>query len=108
MYMAMSQFNSTMADTEGDIQLDGTNGNCGVVYRMKLEQNTAGDVDVSTKVPAIVGGPYYADRTVNECNVNNISNPDNIVVMDDGRVLIGEDTGNHENNMIWVFDDPAI
>jgi len=37
---------------------------------------------------------------------NTISEPDNIVVMDDGRVVIGEDTGNrgHENNMIWVFD----
>jgi len=37
---------------------------------------------------------------------NTIAEPDNIVVMDDGRVVIGEDTGNrgHENNMIWVFD----
>jgi secreted PhoX family phosphatase len=108
MYMAMSQFNSTMSDDEGDIQLDGTNGNCGVVYRMKLVQNANGDVDVTTMVPAIVGGPYYSDRSVNECNVNNISNPDNLVIMSDGRVLIGEDTGNHENNMIWVFDDPAL
>lgn len=34
-----------------------------------------------------------------------IAEPDNIVVMDDGRVVIGEDTGNagHENNMIWVY-----
>jgi len=37
---------------------------------------------------------------------NTIAEPDNIVVMDDGRVVIGEDTGNegHERNMIWVFD----
>lgn len=35
---------------------------------------------------------------------NTIANPDNIVVMDDGRVVIGEDTGHHRNNMIWVFD----
>ena len=34
-----------------------------------------------------------------------IAEPDNIVVMDDGRVVIGEDTGNagHENNMIWIY-----
>lgn len=108
MYMAMSSFDKTMSDGEGDIQLDGTNGKCGVVYRMKLEKNVAGNIDVKTMVPAIVGGPYYADRIVNECNVNNISNPDNLVVMDDGRLLIGEDTGNHENNMVWLFDDPAI
>jgi len=37
---------------------------------------------------------------------NTVAEPDNIVVMDDGRVVIGEDTGNegHERNMIWVFD----
>lgn len=35
-----------------------------------------------------------------------IANPDNIVVMDDGRVMIGEDTTleGHENNMIWVYN----
>lgn len=108
MYMAMSSYDSTMSDDIGDIQLDGTNGKCGVVYRMKLEENSSGEVDVKTMVPAIVGGPYYADRDVNECNVNNISNPDNLLIMDDGRVVIGEDTGNHENNVVWVFDDPAI
>ena len=37
---------------------------------------------------------------------NTIAEPDNIVVMDDGRVVIGEDTGNegHDPNMIWIFD----
>ncbi len=107
-YIAMSSYDSTMSDGEGDIQLDGTNGKCGLVYRMKLMKNADGLVDVSTMVPAIVGGPYYPDRSVNECNVNNISNPDNLVILNDGRVLIGEDTGNHENNMVWLFDDPAI
>ncbi len=107
MYLAMSEFGATMADGEGDIQLDGANADCGVVYRMKLEENN-GLVDIQTLVPAIVGGPYNGDRSVNQCNVNNISNPDNLVVMEDGRVLIGEDTGNHENNVIWLFDDPAL
>jgi hypothetical protein len=74
---------------------------------MKLVENN-GLVDVAAMVPAIVGGPYFGDRAVNECDVNNISNPDNLVIMNDGRVLIGEDTGNHENNMIWLFNDPAI
>ncbi|MEW8027167.1 MAG: alkaline phosphatase PhoX [Candidatus Thiodiazotropha sp.] len=108
MYMAMSSFDKTMSDDEGAIQLNGDHGKCGVVYRMQLMRNDQGEVDVKTMVPAIVGGPYYADRSVNECNVNNISNPDNLLILDDGRVLIGEDTGNHENNMVWVFDDPAI
>ncbi len=108
MYLAMSSFDATMADDSGDIQLDGTHGKCGVVYRMILSKDTNGNIDATTMIPAIVGGPYNGDRSTNKCNINNISNPDNIVVLNDGRVLIGEDTGNHENNMVWVFDDPAI
>ena len=34
---------------------------------------------------------------------NTLANPDNIVVMDDGRVVIGEDSV-RQNNMVWVFD----
>ncbi len=36
-----------------------------------------------------------------------ISEPDNVVVMDDGRVVIGEDTSNEGHdppNMIWIYD----
>ena len=39
----------------------------------------------------------------NQCSIDNISNPDNLLVLDDGRVVIGEDTSKHENNMIWIF-----
>lgn len=106
-YMAMSTIGSGMTDTSGDIQIDDENASCGAVYRMKLIESN-GLVDVASMVPAIVGGPYFGDRAVNECDVNNISNPDNLVILNDGRVLIGEDTGNHENNMVWLFNDPAI
>lgn len=106
-YMAMSTIGSGMTDTSGDIQIEDDNASCGAVYRMKLVENN-GLVDVTSMVPAIVGGPYYGSRSVNECDVNNISNPDNLVILNDGRVLIGEDTGNHENNMVWLFNDPAI
>jgi len=106
-YMAMSTIGSGMTDTAGDIQIEDENASCGAVYRMKLVEEN-GLVNVSSMVPAIVGGPYFGDRSVNECDVNNISNPDNLVILDDGRVLIGEDTGNHQNNMIWLFNDPAI
>ncbi|WP_320838357.1 alkaline phosphatase PhoX [Zhongshania sp.] len=108
MYMAMSDTTSTMSDSSGAIQLDGTHGKCGAVYRMKLVKNSAGLVDIKTLSPAIVGGPYDGSRSTNRCNINNISNPDNLVVLDDGRVLIGEDTGNHQNNIIWLFEDPAL
>jgi secreted PhoX family phosphatase len=32
-----------------------------------------------------------------------MSNPDNLAVMDDGRVLIGEDTSKHTNNALWIY-----
>lgn len=107
-YMAMSTIGSGMTDEEGDIKINDLNANCGAVYRMKLVKNADNLVDVETMVPAIVGGPYYEDRAENECDVNNISNPDNLEILSDGRLLIGEDTGKHENNVIWLFDDPAI
>lgn len=36
------------------------------------------------------------------CNINNISNPDNLFPLADGLVLVGEDTGKHQNNALWV------
>jgi len=37
---------------------------------------------------------------------NTIAEPDTIVVMDEGHVVIGEDPGNegHERNLIRIFD----
>lgn len=102
-YMAMSSYDKTMADDMGDIQLDGTNGSCGVVYQMKLDAS----FDISRMEPVIVGGAYDGAATANQCDVDNISNPDNLLVLKDGRVVIGEDTGNHENNTVWLFDPEA-
>ena len=103
MYMAMSNVNETMSDDEGDIQLDGTHGECGAVYRMRLDD----DYDVDRMEPVLVGGPYDPEAETDRCNVNNVSEPDNLVVLADGRVIVGEDTSGHDNNMLWVFDPPA-
>ncbi|KXS53643.1 MAG: cell surface protein [Marinobacter sp. T13-3] len=102
-YMAMANFNKTMGDDQGDIQLDATNSDCGVVYRMPLTEG----FDIRRMAPAIVGGPYDESVVPNSCSADNISEPDNLLVLRDGRVLIGEDTGEHENNMLWLFDPQA-
>ncbi len=52
LYMAMSEINQTMADDEGDIQLEGEN--YGAVYRMRLQ----GDYDVRQMEPVVVGGEH--------------------------------------------------
>src|SRR5690606_4740526 len=98
MYVAMADVAGAMADTEGDIQVDANR--CGIVYRLGLHA----DYNVSRMDPVVAGGAYDSALTTNKCSVDSIAQPDNIVVLDDGRVLIGEDTSNHKNNMLWVYN----
>ena len=101
MYVAMSAVERTMTDGEGDIQLD-ESAKCGAVYRFGLHA----DYDVTRMEPVVVGGAYDSagDADGNVCDVNGIANPDNLLVLDDGRVLIGEDTSKHVNNALWVYN----
>lgn len=97
MYLAMSEIGKGMADGKGDIRLKANK--CGVVYQMKLEA----DFNVKELVPVVAGGPYDKGAKPNQCATDGIANPDNLLVLNDGRVLIGEDTGKHENNVLWVW-----
>ena len=101
MYVAMSEVGKGMVDTEGDIQLD-SSAKCGAVYRFGLDNI----YNASRMEPVVVGGAYNSegDADGNKCDVNGISNPDNLLVMDDGRVLIGEDTSKHVNNALWIYN----
>lgn len=86
-----------MVDEEGEIQLD-SSAKCGAVYRFGLHA----DFNVNRMEPVVVGGAYNADG--NKCDVEAISNPDNLAVMDDGRVFIGEGTSKHVNNALWMYN----
>ncbi len=97
MYMAMSEVAKGMSDAEGDIQVSEIK--CGVVYEMPLEA----DYDVTTMVPVVAGGAYDKNAEANACALDAVSNPDNLVVLANGDVLIGEDTGKHENNAMWLW-----
>lgn len=97
MYMAMSEISKGMSDGEGDIDL--VENKCGVVYEMKLDEN----FDVATMVPVVAGHGYNKDNSPNACPVESVSNPDNLIILADGSVVIGEDTGNHENNAMWLW-----
>lgn len=98
MYVAMADVSGAMVDTAGDIQIEANR--CGIVYRLGLHA----DYNVSRMDPVVVGGAYDSTSTTNKCSVDGIAQPDNIVVLDDGRVLIGEDTSNHKNNMLWIYN----
>lgn len=98
MYVAMSAVEKGMSDDSGDIQVE--QQKCGAVYRFGLDNNW----NATRMEPVVVGGPYDSSAAENRCAVDNISNPDNILVLNDGRVIIGEDTGNHVNNAIWIYN----
>lgn len=95
LYMAMSDITGGMSDGTGAI--DVPKNRCGIVYKMDLAATT---YDVAKMTPWLVGGPY--DETLGLCNINNISNPDNLFPLANDIVLVGEDTGRHENNALWV------
>jgi secreted PhoX family phosphatase len=103
LYLAVSSITHDMADASGDIQLDANP--CGAVYRLRLDAH----FNTHRLEPLLVGGPYQARAAGAHCPADNIAGPDNLLVLDDGRLLIGEDADpeNHQINMLWIFDPPS-
>ena len=101
LYLAMSRIESAMSDGQGDI--DVSLNSCGIVYRMTMSEGW----NINRIDPAISGGPYTSTAQY-KCDVNNLAGPDNLLVLDDGRVLIGEDTYNHESNMVWLWGEKSV
>ena len=100
MYLAIADLDNTMIDDKGDIQLSSRVKDCGGVYRAKIES----DYSLTRIEPVIMGATYRSSLDGAErCDVNNLSQPDNVVVMKDGRLLLGED-GFQENNTLWMYD----
>ncbi|WP_436926118.1 alkaline phosphatase PhoX [Halosimplex amylolyticum] len=99
-YFAISELNDDMADETGDLGLDRVDG--GVVYRGTLEP----DYNVSTLEPVIVGPDASDPADVADDSLINI---DNLLVMEDGRVLCCEDADqfgrSYSNDCLYVFRD---
>lgn len=101
LYLAMSEVGGAMSDGTGHVDV-GPNP-CGVLYRLPIVDAVGGDYNVKRLEPVLAGKPGGSGG----CATDGIANPDNIVVMDDGRVLIGEDSERHRNNLLWVWTPPA-
>jgi secreted PhoX family phosphatase len=100
LYIGIADIDNTMTDGEGDMQLSARVKDCGGVYRARLEAG----YNISRIEPVVMGGTYRSSLTGAErCDVNQLSQPDNIIVMNDGRILIGED-GFQENNTLWMYE----
>ena len=101
-YFAIADIDKGMIDGEGDIRLSARVKDCGGVYRMAL----ADDYDVNRIEPVLMGAAERNVEGIEECDANGLSQPDNVVVMEDGRILIGED-GGQANNTLWMYD-PSV
>ena len=84
---------------------------CGAVYALQLEQdnNIGSDFVAKSMRPLIEGKAQKYHRSSqyagNRCNVDAISNPDNITFMPEyNTLIIGEDSSRHLNNMLWAYN----
>jgi hypothetical protein len=109
----MSRVRSGMSDGEGHMSVP--YNYCGTVYGLDLDEDY-----VATNMYGVVNGiprlykrgaaednPYPSDGpyAANECDLNGISEPDNITYMPGyDTLIIGEDTGKHQNDMIWSYN----
>lgn len=74
---------------------------CGCVMEMDVDANMS-----PTKARMLVcGEPDSAADATNACKVSGIANPDNVAVIEEyNQLIIGEDTGKHTNDLIWIWD----
>ena len=100
LYIGIADLDKTMIDDEGDMQLSDRVKDCGGVYRAKLGEN----YNINRIEPVVMGGTYRSSLDgAARCDVNQLSQPDNVIVMEDGRIIIGED-GFQENNTLWLYE----
>ncbi|WP_092904413.1 alkaline phosphatase PhoX [Halostagnicola kamekurae] len=101
-YFGISSLGGYMTDEEGELRFDEVDS--GVVYRAELESG----YDVSTLEPVIVGPNASDSQSLKDVSLINV---DNVMVMDDGRVLLCEDKGgfgrSYSNDTMWVYEPPA-
>lgn len=129
LYTAISQIAKGMEDSKkygaaNDSYDKGINNDitlgynkCGAVYDSSLSssiKDTAGNIIDSAYVAVdmssvIAGKPKTYDAAspyaANSCDINSIASPDNVTYKAGSNLLlIGEDTGYHQNDMVWAFD----
>ncbi|SFL58814.1 protein of unknown function [Halogranum rubrum] len=97
-YVGISEVNTGMSDDAGDVRVDRVDG--GLVYRAEIEP----DYDISTLEPVIVG-PDATDTA--ETADDALVNIDNLLVLNDGRVLCCEDADqygrSYPNDCLYVY-----
>jgi secreted PhoX family phosphatase len=108
-YVGVSAISFTMDKSWGHLdwstgKKDAANGgdialkreDCGGIYVAK----TGADFNITRLDPYVIGGSVEGKR----CDPNLPANPDNILAMADGSLMIGEDAGKkkHALDMLWM------
>jgi hypothetical protein len=74
---------------------------CGAVYALDVDAA----YNVTGMTTLVMGEEIAADADGNKCHLDKISNPDNVAMLPGTDILmIGEDTGNHVNNIVWAYN----
>jgi secreted PhoX family phosphatase len=117
LFVAMSQVTKGMED-DSSKDVGGPNhvrleaNKCGTVYKLSVGENSAiGSDYVAQEMTGLISGipaNYSNDSPYagNSCDVDGISNPDNLTyITGHGVLIISEDTGSgHQNDAIWAYD----
>ena len=101
-YFGISSLGGYMTDDEGELRFDEVDS--GILYRAELEDG----YDVSRLEPVIVGPNASDPQSLKDVSLVNV---DNVMVMDDGRVILCEDKGgfgrSYPNDAMWIYEPPA-
>ncbi|MCK4585989.1 MAG: DUF839 domain-containing protein [Gammaproteobacteria bacterium] len=107
LYFAISSIAKSMQDNYKDKESDNhirlPANRCGGVFELSL-----GDNYLATSIRALVTGrplkegDEYANE--NSCHPNYIANPDNLRYIGHDTLIIGEDSTNHFNNMVFAYN----
>lgn len=110
--------NNSSSDVGGNNDIRIAKNSCGVVYALDLSTTSVNDTlsneinsnyVVKNMYAVVEGNPLsYGSGSIyagNSCDVNAISNPDNVAFLENSDVLIiGEDTSKHVNNVVWAYN----
>jgi len=106
LFLSLSSIDRSMTDdyegmeVNNDIRLE--ENFCGGVYAFALDGNysAVSMQALLTGIPLDDESPYAAHY---RCDPETIANPDNILYLGGGILIIGEDGPNHVNNMLWAY-----
>jgi uncharacterized protein len=122
LYVAMSEVRKGMEDGSSN-DIGGPNhvrintaNKCGAVYGLDIKAGKMDSSGFSINSNYVVGNMYgvlagtskdYTGTELegNKCDIDGLSNPDNVSYLAKyGILIIGEDTGSHQNDLVWSYN----